>query len=213
MRLQLSLLFSAAVLSSCAYEGTIVDKSHQPHPMYLSQGIDAKYTFIVQDKAGVRHRQMVTPEVFERYAIGQYFNDQETGPSSGLDDGKSYKTDTMTASRSAAAGPVRYASKQSKASNSKTVAVRDAVKRVQRVAAKAKAKAKARRIAIAAAKRKRSKPTKSSVTVAQMTPAAPVAAAAPAAAPVAPAAPVVEIMPPAAPVDTDFRIVTIARCR
>jgi hypothetical protein len=205
MRLHLSLLFSAALLSGCAYEGTIVDKSHQPHPMYLSQGIEGKYTFVVQDKAGVRHRQMVTPEVFERYAIGQYFNDQETGPTGGLDDGKTSQSDAMTASNSAV-GPVRYASKQPTGATSKAAAVRNAVKRIQRVAATAKAKTKTRRSNIAAAaKRKRSKPAKSSVTVAHVTPAAPAVAAS--------AAPSVEIMPTAAPSDADFRVVTVARCR
>jgi hypothetical protein len=198
MRLHLSLLFSAALLSGCAYEGTIVDKSHQPHPMYLSQGIEGKYTFVVQDKAGVRHRQMVTPEVFERYAVGQYFNDQETGPSGGMDEGKSFKSSVMTASKSTTARPVQYAKKSSTTSAAK-IAARKSAKRVERLAAKAKA----RRKAAALAKRKRLKQTKSSVTVAHV---APVHAE-------APAAPVVEIMPPAAPSDADFRVVTIARCR
>lgn len=198
MRLHLSLLFSAALLSSCAYEGTIVDKSHQPHPMYLSQGIEGKFTFVVQDKAGVRHRQMVTPEVFERYAIGQYFNDQETGPSG--DEGKSFKSTVMTASKPTAPRPVQYAKKSPTTAATKTIAARDAAKRAERIAAKVKA----RRRALAAAKRKRSKQAKSSVTVAHVTPVQ---------APVAPAAPVAEIMPPAAPSDADFRVVTIARCR
>jgi hypothetical protein len=198
MRLHLPLLFSAVLLSSCAYEGTIVDKSHQPHPMYLSQGIEGKYTFVVQDKAGVRHRQMVTPEVFERYAIGQYFNDQETGPTGGMDEGKSFKSTVMTASKSTAPRPVQYA----KSSSATKIAARNAVKRMQRIAAKAKA----RRSAVAAAKRKRSKQAKSSVTVAHVTSAMPVAA-------VTPAAPVVEIMPPSAPSDADLRVVTVARCR
>ena len=203
MRLQLSLLFSAALLSSCAYEGTIVDKSNQPHPMYLSQGIEAKYTFIVQDKAGVRHRQMVTPEVFERYAIGQYFNDQETGPSSGIDDNKSVQSTVMTASKSTAGTPVRYAKKSSTTAAAKTLAARNAVKRVERLAAKIKA----RRNAIAAAKRKRSKQAKSSVTVAQIAPLPQSAAEA------AAAAPVVQLTPASALSDASVRVVTVARCR
>ena len=77
MRLHLSLLFSAALLTSCAHQGVIVEKTMQPFPMYLSHGVEGKYTFIVRDKAGALHRQMVTPDVFERYAIGQYFNDQQ----------------------------------------------------------------------------------------------------------------------------------------
>jgi hypothetical protein len=203
MRLHLSLLFSAALLSSCAYEGTIVEKSHQPHPMYLSQGIEGKFTFIVEDKAGVRHRQMVTPEVFERYAIGQYFNDQETGPSGGIDEGKSFKSTVMTASRSTAANPVRYAKKSSPTTAAKKIAARNAAKRMERVAAKVKA----RRKAVAAAKRKRSKQAKSSVTVAHIAPVTRPTTQA------VPAAPVVEIMPPAAPSDADLRVVTVARCR
>jgi hypothetical protein len=202
MRLQLSLLFSAALLTSCAYEGTIVDKSHQPHPMYLSQGIEGKYTFVVQDKAGVRHRQMVTPEVFERYAIGQYFNDQETGPSSGIDDNKSVQSSVMTASKSTAGNPVQFAKKSSSTSAAKTLASRNAVKRMERMAAKIKA----RRNAVAAAKRKRSKQAKSSVTVAHVAPVTQKTAQA------TPAAPI-ELMPASAPSSGNVRVVTVARCR
>jgi hypothetical protein len=206
MRPYLSLLSCAALLSSCAYEGTIVEKSHQPHPMYLSQGIEGKFTFIVEDKAGVRHRQMVTPEVFERYAIGQYFNDQETGPSGGMDEGKSSKSAVMTASKSTSARPAQVARKSSATSATKTIAARNAVKRMQRIAAKAKA----RRTAIAAAKRKRSKQAKSSVALAHVTP---VARRTPEAPVAAPSAPRVEIMPAAALNDADLRVVTVARCR
>ena len=198
MRLHLSLLLSGVLLSGCAYQGTIVEKSHQPYPMYLSHGIEGKYTFIVQDKAGVRHRQMVTPEVFERYAIGQYFNDQETGPSGTLDEGKSIQSTTMTASKSPAAGATRYASKPATKSGVKATVARKSSKQTQRVAAKVKA----RRAALAAAKRKRAKPAKIAVTVANVVPAAPAAAA-----------PIVEVNPPAVPLETDFRVVTVARCR
>ena len=112
MRLSLSLLFSAAFLSGCAYEGVVVEKSHQPFPMYLSHGVEGKYAFIVRDKAGTLHRQLVTPDVFERYAIGQYFNDQETGAASSIDESKAVQSQTMTASKSQPTSGLRYASKR-----------------------------------------------------------------------------------------------------
>jgi hypothetical protein len=65
----------AALLTSCANEGVVVQKSALPFPFYHSLGMEGKYTFVLRDKAGTMRRQMVTPEVFERYAIGEYFND------------------------------------------------------------------------------------------------------------------------------------------
>jgi hypothetical protein len=166
--------------------------------MYISHGVEGKYAFIVRDKAGSLHRQMVTPDVFERYAIGQYFNDHESGAPGTIDESKSVQSQTMTASKSQRSNGLRYASKPATQRAGKTTAARKAATEKPRVTAKAKA----RRAAIAAAKRKRSKTVKSAVTVAQVArmiaPATSVAAAQPAA---------------ATSVDTDFRVVTIARCR
>ena len=193
MRLHLTVLPALAIfLGSCAYEGVVVQKDVQPYPMYLSQGMEGKYAFVLEDKAGVRHRQLVTPEVFERYALGQYFNDQETGPSGTIDEGKAMKDSVMTAHRTPAS-PARYVSKSS---TQKTVAAAKSSKKTKRVADKAKA----RRNSVAAAKRKRSKPTKAAVTVAQVTQ-------------VAPTRPIVEVAPPAAPMQSDYGVVTVARCR
>jgi hypothetical protein len=199
MRPFLFLLPLAALLGGCAYEGVVVAKDSQPHPMYLSQGIEGKYTFIVEDKSGARHRQMVTPEVFERYAIGQYFNDQETGPSGTLDDGKLMKseTDAMTARRSTAKSSVLVARKTTPAKAAKTTVAAKSAKAKPRLAAKASKKRQS-----IAAKRKRSKPAKSLVTVAYVAPA-------PAAAP-APVAPIVTVP---APFDAGHGVVTVARCR
>ena len=170
-----------------------MQKDLQPHPMYLSQGIEGKYTFIVQDKAGVRHRQMVTPEVFERYAVGQYFNDQEMGPSGPAGDGKLMRDDAMTASRSSAPkNPVQLAKKSSAAQSVKVARAKIAAKAKRRLAAKA---AK-RRAAVLAAKRKRSKPVKSAVTVAYLAPAVQSVAAVSSRATTA-----------------DLGVVTVARCR
>ena len=201
MRPFLFLLPLAALLGSCAYEGVVVAKDSKPHPMYLSQGIEGKYTFIVEDKSGARHRQMVTPEVFERYAIGQYFNDQETGPTGTLDDGKLMKseTDAMTARRTPAKTSVQLASKTSTKKVTKTAIATKSPKAKPGVAAKASKKQPS-----LAAKRKRSKPTKTAVTVAYV---------APAAAPIAEPAPVAPVVSIPAPVVADYGVVTVARCR
>ena len=196
MRLHLSLLFSAALLSGCAYEGVVVEKSQQAFPMYLSHGVEGQYTFIVRDKGGALHRQMVTPDVFERYAIGQYFNDQETGAAGTIEEGKTVQSQTMTASNAQRTNGVRYASKPAAQRAAKTTIARTTSKQTPRPTAKAKA----RRAAIAAAKRKRSKPTKAAVTVAHI-------------APIAPAPVVAMNTAKPVPVDNDLRVVTIARCR
>src|SRR3954451_22480279 len=63
------------LLTSCANQGVIVRKDSGPLPFYESLGIDGSYKFAVKDSAGSVHRQLVTPEVYEHYAVGQYFND------------------------------------------------------------------------------------------------------------------------------------------
>jgi hypothetical protein len=50
------------------------------------------YAFLLKDNAGAVRRQMVTPEVFERYAEGDYFNDLQSGPASGGVDSKIIRT-------------------------------------------------------------------------------------------------------------------------
>ncbi len=81
MRLIVSLLLLGALfLTSCANQGVIVQKESRPHPFYESVGIENVYTFMLRDDAGAIHRQMVTPEVFERYAIGDRFNDELPTP-------------------------------------------------------------------------------------------------------------------------------------
>ena len=65
----------AAFLTSCAYEGVIVQKDSQPLPFTHTEGIDGSYAFLLRDNAGTVRRQIVTPEVYNQYAIGEYFND------------------------------------------------------------------------------------------------------------------------------------------
>ncbi len=80
MRLSLTLsLLAISFLAGCANEGVIVEKNSAPQPFYHSLGIDGSYAFMLRDQAGTVRRQLVTPEVFERYAIGDYFNDLQPG--------------------------------------------------------------------------------------------------------------------------------------
>lgn len=69
------------VLSSCAYEGVIVRKDSGPLPFYESLGVDGSYKLALRDSSGMVRSQLVTPEVFEGYAEGQYFNDLQPGVS------------------------------------------------------------------------------------------------------------------------------------
>ncbi len=68
-------LISILVLSSCAYEGTVVRKDFRELPFSESLGVEAIYHFELRDRAGQIHSQMVTPQVFAAYEVGDYFND------------------------------------------------------------------------------------------------------------------------------------------
>ena len=67
-------------LASCAYEGVIVQKNSGPLPFYESIGVDGSYKLALRDSSGMVRSQLVTPEVFEGYTEGQYFNDLQPGP-------------------------------------------------------------------------------------------------------------------------------------
>lgn len=75
----------AISLTSCAYQGTIVQKQSRPHPLYHSVGIEGVYSFTLRDSSGAVNQQMVTPDVFEAYAVGEYFNDLQAPPTHGDD--------------------------------------------------------------------------------------------------------------------------------
>ena len=68
-------LISVLILSSCAYEGTVVRKDFRELPFSESLGIEAIYHFKLRDRSGQIHSQMVTPQVFAAYEVGDYFND------------------------------------------------------------------------------------------------------------------------------------------
>ncbi len=69
-----------ALLSGCAYQGTIVEKRFRPVPFSASLGVDAMYDFRLRDSAAQIHSQMVTPDVFASYRTGDYFNDLQPPP-------------------------------------------------------------------------------------------------------------------------------------
>lgn len=86
-------LIAATFFAGCAYEGVIVQKNSNPLPLYHSLGVDGSYSFILRDRSGAMHRQIVTPEVFERYGVGDYFNDLQAGPAGKeVVDGKTMRT-------------------------------------------------------------------------------------------------------------------------
>ncbi|MEP6810127.1 MAG: hypothetical protein ABI992_07775 [Chthoniobacterales bacterium] len=81
------LLANTVFLLGCAQQGVIVEKESGPQPFYHSVGVDGSYAFLLRDQSGVTHRQLVTPEVFARYATGQYFNDLAPVPAAGMPEG------------------------------------------------------------------------------------------------------------------------------
>lgn len=80
-------LIAALLLAGCAQKGTVVEKRLKPSPFAYSAGVDAIYSFLLRDEQGHVHSQMVTPDVFSRYEIGDYFDDQQAGSSTRRDEG------------------------------------------------------------------------------------------------------------------------------
>lgn len=74
-------LLGILLLAGCAHEGTVVRKEFRPLPFRDSLGIEGIYRFEVRDREGYVHRQMVSPEVFANYRVGDYFNDRAQPPS------------------------------------------------------------------------------------------------------------------------------------
>lgn len=115
----LAFFLSALLLSSCAFEGTIVEKRSRqfpdssmigtegvysfvfrgptgtsrppitvPNPQFWTES-NGMYTFLLRDRQGNVHSQMVTAEVFARCRVGDYFNDR--GPACARPDSKDSK--------------------------------------------------------------------------------------------------------------------------
>ena len=113
-----SLAFATCFIG-CAQQGVIVQKDSGPHPLYHSIGVDGSYAFLLRDNAGAVHRQLVTPEVFERYAVGEFFNDLQPAPAPReMSDSKS----VVTAMQPPTAAPVLAGTK--KITKSKQIASR-----------------------------------------------------------------------------------------
>lgn len=101
MRISIPLCIAcAALLTSCAYEGTIVQKDARPLPFTHTAGIEGSYAFLLKDSTGAVRRQLVTAEVYNQYAIGEYFNDAQP-PSARRDviDPKVVKTPMVAAKK------------------------------------------------------------------------------------------------------------------
>ncbi len=108
----------------CAFEGTIVDKHSRlrpdssmtgtegvysfvfrgptgtsrlpitvPNPLFWTES-SGSYKFYLRDQQGHVHSQLVTPEVFARCQVGDYFNDH--GPACQRPDSKDSKTTTVS---------------------------------------------------------------------------------------------------------------------
>ena len=111
---------TAMLLAACAFEGTIVEKRSRqlpdssmigtegaysfvfrgptgtsrlpilvPNPQFWTE-TNGMYSFLLRDQQGNVHSQMVTAEVFARYRIGDYFNDQKPPPETS--EAKDYKS-------------------------------------------------------------------------------------------------------------------------
>lgn len=110
----------AMLLAACAFEGTIVEKRSRqlpdssmigtegahsfafrgptgisrppiavPNPQFWTE-TNGMYSFLLRDQQGNVRSQMVTAEVFARYRVGDYFNDQQSPPEAS--DAKENKT-------------------------------------------------------------------------------------------------------------------------
>ena len=65
----------SALLTGCAVEGVVVEKNSRPFPFIASVGMDGIYKFKLRNPQGHVYSQMVTPDVFFQYEVGDYFND------------------------------------------------------------------------------------------------------------------------------------------
>jgi hypothetical protein len=75
-----ALVLTVTLLASCAYQGVVVDKSARDLPFSETVGMPGSFALMLRDNSGAVHRQLVTPDVFARYEVGDYFNDMQAGP-------------------------------------------------------------------------------------------------------------------------------------
>lgn len=113
-----ALFLVSALLGSCAYQGVVVDKAARELPFSETIGMPGSFALMLRDSSGAVHRQLVTPDVYARYEVGDYFNDTQSGPAP-RDHGAGDKV-MLTASRSVGYTPI--ASTRPAASTRATVA-------------------------------------------------------------------------------------------
>ena len=104
MRYPALLLLLTFLLTGCANEGTVVRKEFRPLPAYLTYGLEGTYNLTLRTADGRLVSQMVTPWVFERYVVGDYFNDLQPRASSITEEPKLMRQ--VSASRTAQADRV-----------------------------------------------------------------------------------------------------------
>jgi hypothetical protein len=97
-------LLAALLFAGCSQKGVVVEKRLKPSPFAYSTGMDGIYSFMLRDDQGRVHSQMVTPEVFRRYEVGDLFDDQQ--PGSVRREG--FSKDSTTISDSKEVKPVRH---------------------------------------------------------------------------------------------------------
>ena len=148
----------AVLLGSCAYQGTIVQKDATPLPFDHSYGLNGSYAFLLRDNTGTVRRQIVTPEVYNQYAVGEYFNDLQPRRAS---DGKSFDGKTvMTAMMSKVTTRRTVATRKSeqKAKVAKVTKAKKSAGKVAKQSRPAVKKQQPARVAIVAAQPRKALP-------------------------------------------------------
>ena len=100
----LASLLAALLVAGCSQKGVVVEKRLKPSPFAYSTGMDGIYSFMLRDEQGRVHSQMVTPDVFQRYEVGDLFDDQQPGPVRR----EGFSKDSTTISDSKELKPVRH---------------------------------------------------------------------------------------------------------
>ena len=109
----------AVLLGSCAYQGTIVQKDATPLPFSHSYGLDGSYAFLLRDNAGAVRRQIVSADVYNQYAVGDYFNDLLPRQAT---DGKSYDGKTVMTAMLTKVAKTRQLAKGKKSTEKRQIA-------------------------------------------------------------------------------------------
>ncbi len=197
MRLRLLLSpICAVLLGSCAYQGTIVQKDATPLPFTHSYGLDGSYAFLLRDNTGAVRRQVVSADVYNQYAVGDYFNDLQ--PQQARGDGRSFDGKTVMTAM------------MSKVTNTRRVATAKKPEQKRQIA-RANKSAPAKKSAVKVAKQTR--PAARS----QSQPATRVATAAPVARKALPVEQPIELPPqilrPRPVWDNEVAYISVPRCR